>query len=461
MKLSVEEILKAVGGTLVSGDPKFIVQGVSTDTRTLQSKNLYVPLKGPKFDGHDFLQEAMRVGAAGALVSKQGAGKKSPSENFFVIQVSDTLKALGDLAHAWRKNFSIPLIGITGSSGKTSTKELIALCLAERGKVLKTEGNLNNLIGLPLTLFNLSIDHKYAVIEMGMNAFGEIARLTEIAVPTVGVITNVGQAHLEGVGGILGVAKAKGELFEGLASTATALVNIDDPYIAAMPTPGAKLIFGKKKSADIFCKDIRVDDEKMFVTIRDPKQETIFELPMVGEHHALNWLACYAVCFHLGISPLEAKSALTHYKPAKMRGEVLKLEKGIVVINDVYNANPDSMVAALQSAALQYPRRRKIAVLGDMLELGKEASLLHQKVGKQVRESGFEILLAFGSMSAEIQKGFAGEGGHEYIFSDIDSLNQKLSSILLPHDVVLVKGSRGSQMERVVNYALSLSLSAS
>lgn len=444
MRLSFEEIAKATGGKL-QGNSKKIVSQIATDTRVIKAGDLYVALKGPNFDGHDFIADAKSKGAIGAVVSKKISG----GADFVVIEVKDTLKALGDIAHFWRKKFSIPVIAITGSSGKTSTKEMLAACLEEVGPISKTEGNLNNLVGVPLTLFNLKEGDRFAIIEMGMNAFGEIARLTEIAAPTVGLITNVGSAHLEGVGDLAGVAKAKGELFKNLGPQATAVMNSDDPYISKMETAAKKVTFGFSKKAMIQATGIDYGDKTMKVEIGGAS----FNLPFVAEHQAKNWLATYAVCTALGVVP--SQKSLGKLKPAKMRGEEIEVN-GVTVINDAYNANPDSMKAALMALQKKFPSKRKIAVLGEMMELGAQTAALHEKVGEYAASEGIEILMACGAHAKEMKKGFDLNGGKSsMVFADPDELQKTLKKSLKKGDAVLIKGSRLSRMEKIIDFLCS------
>lgn len=447
MNWDLAEIIAACSGKMIAGESSPSIRGVSTDTRKINPGDLYVALEGPNFNGHDFIQDAASKGALGAVVSKPTSAPK----NFFQIQVPDTLKALGDLAHAWRLKFNLPVIGITGSSGKTSTKEMLSACLAVRGPVSKTEGNLNNLIGLPLTVFGLNENHQTAVWEMGMSLLGEIDRLARIAKPDIGLITNVGHAHLEGLGSIEGVAKAKGELFNVLEKETVAIVNIDDPHIAAMPTKAKKITVGFSPKADIRAEKIDYRDDAMFITVRDPKATTEFRVPFIGEHHARNWLVTYGVLFHLGFSPAEAHEGLSRLKPAKMRGETVQLPNGALLVNDAYNANPDSMEASLKSLAVRYKERRRIAVLGQMLELGPSGAQFHFKVGQAAQEAGISILLACGENAPDFTRGFKEAGGADAkAFSNVADLSIHLKSILKKEDVVLVKGSRGARMEEVI-----------
>ena len=447
MNLTLKEIAGAASGKL-KGDASKVVTRITTDTRALKPGDFYVALKGPKFDGHDFIAEAKAKGALGAVVSQKVSG----STDFAVVEVADTLRALGDIAHYWRNKFSVPVIAVTGSSGKTTTKEMLVACLEEWGGLCATSGNLNNLVGVPLTLFNLKEGDRFAIVEMGMNAFGEIARLTEIASPTVGLVTNVGSAHLEGVGDLKGVAKAKGELFEKLGESSIAVINLDDPYISKMKTAAQKVTFGFSEKAMVRCTGIEYGEQTMNVEISTVKGRSKFTLPFVGEHQAKNWLAAYAVCQALGIDPTE--KSLARLKPVKMRGEEIKV-RGAIIINDTYNANPDSMMAAL--ASLGKKSGRKIAVLGEMMELGKETKPLHEKVGAFAAKAGVEILLACGSHAAEMKRGFDGAGGKtSVVFADQEKLKKELEKLLTKGDTVLIKGSRASQMEKIIGALCSM-----
>lgn len=449
MKLTIGDIVKATGGKLSGGKEEIYVEGVCTDTRNIQKGDFYVALKGPYFDGHDFVLEAKKKGAVGALILKSS---NAASNSFSEVFVEDTLKALGDLAHFWRTKFSIPVIAVTGSSGKTTTKDFIAECLKQKGPVLKTEGNLNNLIGLPLSVLRLHENHRYCVLELGMNTIGEIDRLTEICAPTIGLITNVGRAHLEGLGDMEGVAKAKGELFLHLSAESAAVINLDDSFVSKMPTEAKKLTFGFNESADICCVKVVYRENEMEIVLRDPKQEASFSLPIVGAHHVMNWLACYAVCYLLGVTAKEAQESIKNLQLTQMRGEALSLKENIIVINDAYNANPDSMKVAFESFNLRFPEKRKIAILGEMLELGEHASDLHLQVGKEAASQGINILLSFGDHAVDVLKGFLAKDREGFAFREMDDLKIKLKEIVKENDVILVKGSRGMKMEQVVDF---------
>lgn len=455
--MTLGNIQLATKGTLLSGRAERKIGGVSTDTRTLKKNDLYVALKGPNFDGHDFIAEAIKKGASGILISQMPS---SLPEDMGLIRVDDTLKSLGDVAHSYRKQFDLPVIAITGSCGKTTTKDLIASCLQSRAAVSKTVGNLNNLIGLPLTIFGLNKAHQYAVWELGMNAFGEIARLTQIAEPTMGMITNVGQAHLEGVGDVSGVARAKGELFLGMTKGSLAFVNLDDPYIQKMPTPANRFTYGFSTHADVCCtwheNSSKGDRNGMGIFLRTKDCQAEFWVPLMGRHHAQNVTACYAVCTQLGLTAGEIQKGLDAFQLPAGRGRTMVLKEGIIVVDETYNSNPSSLYECLQSVAASYADHRKIAVIGEMFELGDQAAPLHCQAGEQIADCKYDLLLAFGEHAEEIKKGFIKKSsGAAQAFTDKAKLNKALKNQLQKNDVVLVKGSRGVRMEDVVNFLQS------
>lgn len=454
MRLTLQEIIQATNGKLLSGTDHFVVKKISTDTRRLLPGDFYIALEGPHFDGHDFLDEAFLKGASGALVSSAPTLRAVSSKP--CILVKDTLKSLGDMAHAWRQKFNIPVIAITGSSGKTTTKDMLALCLETQGPVCKTEGNLNNLVGLPLTMFTLEAHHLYAVWEMGMNQFGEIARLTDLAQPTVGLITNVGLAHLEKLGGIEGVAKAKSELFKGLSEETTAVVNLDDPYIINMPTKARRLSFGFSKTAQICALKTTTDPEGrgQHILIQTPKGNFTFWIPVHGKPGALDFLAAYSICFHLKIDEEKIKKTIRQFKPGHQRGEEMMLKGNIRLINDAYNANPSSLAVVVEAFARRFSFKRKMVVLGEMLELGDWSQSLHEKAGQMMGHHGINLLVAYGPHAGDAVSGFkaTNKQGSAKAFDDLEPLNAYLEKAIQPGDAVLVKGSRGMHMERVVEF---------
>ncbi len=443
MQWTGAEIAGAVGAGVAAAD--LTVGAVGTDTRRLAPGTLFVALRGARHDGHAFAAEALRAGAAAVLVEHVPAGV----DRTRAIVVPDTLDALGALAAAARRRWGGPLIAITGSNGKTTTKEMLAAIAAQvaPGRVLKTHGNENNLIGMPLTLLRLRGDEAFAVIEMGMNAFGEIARLTAIAAPDVGVITNVGPAHLEGLGDLAGVARAKGELFAGLSPQAAIAVNMDDEWVvrAAADCAARRVEFGHGRQVDAEAIDDRAAGGVSF-TLRIGADRAPVHLPLTGRHNVRNACAAAAAAHALGI-PLSAIAAgLAATEPPGMRMQVLRLANGVTVLNDGYNANPASTEAALD-ALVRLPGR-PIAALGEMRELGAASEALHARVGAHAAAAGVAWLLAVGPGAAAIAAGARAAGGIA-----VDECRDAAAAAALiaarwqPGDTILVKGSRGADDE--------------
>jgi UDP-N-acetylmuramoyl-tripeptide--D-alanyl-D-alanine ligase len=376
-------------------------------------------------------------------------------ETIAIIQVADTLQALGDLANLWRRKHPIPLIAIVGSNGKTTTKEMVARILERTGTVLKNRGNLNNLIGLPLSLLKMNAKDQVAVLEMGMNRTGEILRLTQIAEPDVGIMTNIGPVHLEGVGSIDGVMKAKGELLEGMGAHGRLIFNADDPRVVKLSTgfKGKKTSFGIKNPADWGGADLAMRDAGgVFFRLTGPFGEIAIALKLLGVHQVYNALAAAAATSHLGIGMKDIKEGLETFQPPPMRMELMTLGKGITIINDAYNANPPSMESALRTLA-KIPEGRKIAVLGDMWELGEFAQQAHQELGRQVKEYGIDLLFLLGQFAPYVAHG-AQEAGMApeavYIGEDHHAVSLRLARQLHKGDWVLVKGSRIMNMETII-----------
>ncbi|MFZ5471940.1 MAG: UDP-N-acetylmuramoyl-tripeptide--D-alanyl-D-alanine ligase [Myxococcota bacterium] len=451
VRFSDDQVIKALGAKRLRIGARASYVSVSTDTRQLAPGSLFVALVGERYDAHDFLPQAAQKGAAGAVVQKGKALPALPND-FALFEVEDTLRALGGLARFHRLRFQLPVGAITGSNGKTTTKEMAAAILATRGPVLKTEGNLNNEVGVPLTLFGLIPSQVGAVVEMGMNSPGEIARLTEIAQPDAGLVTVIQPAHLHGLGSIEGVAAAKGELFFGLRKGAVAVVNVDDPRaVAQAAKSGARaLTFGRADSAEVQL--VRIEPkgrEGMSVAIRYQGEERTIRLGFVGEHNALNAAGAFALAIALGWSAEECVRGLESAKPHQRRLNVLKASGGVTVLDDCYNANPASMAAALQTLAGLSKEGRAVAVLGDMLELGPEEAAEHRVLGKKAAEVA-KLLAFFGARSAEgHQAASLGEAAAH--FAEVEPLVAWLRERLRPGDVVLVKGSRGMKLERVVS----------
>ena len=447
-----QEVLEATLATKSRAGRALSYESVCTDTRQLTEGCLFVALKGERYDANEFLEQAVKAGAAGLVVNEGRAGSLS-AENVNVYEVKDTLVALGQLARLHRDRFDIPLCAVTGSNGKTTTKELVASILSMRGPTLKTHGNLNNEIGVPLTLFGLNRTHVAAVIEMGMNHLGEIARLTDIARPDAGLITIVQPAHLEGVGSIEGVAKAKAELFHGLGRDSIAVVNLDDHRIArqASSVSAKKLTWGRAVEADVRLISVEPQGrDGLSLRIGYGGKEYSTALHLVGEHNAMNATGAFALALALGYSPEECVRGLEAAQAHARRLQILDAPNGVTVIDDCYNANPASMNAALRTVQELASDGRAVAVLGDMLELGSAETHEHTQLG--IAASDHVALLAlFGPRTkhAHVQavKKLGAKAKH---FEDVGELVAWLRQELLPNDYVLVKGSRGMRLERVV-----------
>lgn len=457
----MRELLTATKGKLLKGKEELECQGISTDSRKLKKGELFVALKGERFDGHDFIPQAIKKGAAGVVV-KRGfpiLEINTPPKDFFIIQVKDCLKALGDLAHFLRKKSDVKVIAITGSNGKTTTKEMTALVLKEHFEhVLKSEGNMNNLIGLPLSLLHLTPETKVAVLEMGMNHPGEIRRLAEIACPDIGLITNIGPAHLEGLGSLPNIQKAKGELFKMLKGDNFALVNYDDPLIKeiAQDCKAKRITFGLHKGAEVSGKDIRFfKDGSVNFKLITSTDEVVIKLKAYGIHHVYNALAAAATGIVLGVKLSEISRGLSRFSPLKGRSQIIELNNGIMLIDETYNANPVSMEIALKTLNALKGKGRGVAVLGDMLELGIASKFYHKKIGRVAAKTGTDYLVLLGEFAPLVAQGASASGftaERIFIGKDCKEIAFYLKCLLNKGDWVLIKGSRGMQMERVIEY---------
>jgi UDP-N-acetylmuramoyl-tripeptide--D-alanyl-D-alanine ligase len=441
--MQLREAATVMKGELEGADRAF--RGCSTDSRTIKSGELFIALRGERFDGHEFLAAAAGAGAGGALVDRNVPAAALP-----LIRVDDTLAAMGRLAADWRGRFRAPLLAITGSNGKTTVKEMLAAILARRAPVLATRGNLNNEIGVPLTLFGLGAEHRFAVLEMGANHPGEIRRLTNIARPDVAVITQCAPAHLEGFGSVEGVARAKAEIYEGLAAGGAAILNADDAYCALWRDLGAarrQISFGLSAPADVTAEDIAPLAGGGFgFRLRTPRGGIGVQLPLPGRHNVVNALAAAACCEAIDTPLADVAAGLGDVHPVKGRLERKPGVASATILDDTYNANPASLRAALD--VLSGMPGRHWLVLGDMGELGEAAPALHRGAGELARETGAERLFALGALSSEAVAGF---GAGAYHYGSVADLVEAVKRDLRPDVVVLVKGSRAMQMERVVD----------
>ncbi len=443
MEMTLEQIAAATSGTVRGGNPT--VAGVSTDSRTVKAGNLFVALDGENFDGHQFVAQALSGGAVAVMVNAAKAeGISAP-----LVAVADTRRGLGELAAAWRGQFNLPLIAVTGSNGKTTVKEMLAaICRAASSEaaVLATEGNLNNDIGVPQMLFRLNAGHRYAVIEMGMNHPGEIAYLTGLAKPAVALVNNAQSAHLEGLGTVEAVARAKGEIFAGLSASGVAVINAEDAHAGLWRTlAGTRRVidFGLEQGA-VHCR-YSLAPAGSAVTLITPAGEVEVKLPLAGLHNVRNALAATAGALAMGISLAHIVAGLEACHGAKGRLQRKPGYSGMKIIDDSYNANPGSVRAAIDVLAAQPDNR--IMVLGDMGELGEQAEGMHAEIGKYAREKGIETLWTLGEMTRAAVDSFGAGGVH---FGDLDALVEAVLERADADLTVLVKGSRFMRMERVV-----------
>lgn len=433
-----------------------IASKVCTDTRAGAEGALFFALRGENSDGHDYVADAFAKGAVASVVDHLVEGVEGPQ---FVVP--DTLAALGDLAAYYRDRFAIPIVAITGSVGKTSTKEMTAAALRTRYKVLASEKNFNNEIGVPLTLFALEEDHQVAVIEMGMRASGEIARLAEIARPTVGVITNIGLSHIERLESRDAIAAAKAELLEALPEDGVAVLPADDDYasflIDTCRSRCRVITFGTSAGADFRVEDVAYSEDGMpCFTINGQA----FRLQAPGTHMPINATAAAAVAVSLGISLDQVAEGLSNYQSPAMRMEILQTPSGLTILNDAYNAAPDSMRAALETLVLLAGRRRPVAVLGEMRELGDFSAEAHEYVGRLAAELPLGLLVTVGDGAKAIGRAAADSfgslgPGRIQAFSSTTDTAEGLPSLLYSDDVVLIKGSRAMGMERIVEALLA------
>lgn len=449
---TLQEVEKATGGRLlypVVDDSVF--SQVETDTRAITEGALFVALKGETFDGHDYVLQAKERGAAGAVVAEDRPEYKQ--EGFAVVIVTDTRKAYQDLARFHRRGFSIPVIAVTGSVGKTSTRSMIAAVLSQKYRVLQTEKNFNNEIGLPKTLLQLTPEHEACVVEMGMRGLGQIAELAAIAEPDIGVVTNVGKSHIELLGSQDNIARAKSELVRALSEDGVAILNQDDSYVAAMADlcRGKVVGYGIESNAAIRASRVVCSEKGLRFACRCFDQVMDIHMPLIGSHNVYNALAAIAVGRVLGLTEHQLQKGLSEYRGMPMRQELIHLGE-YTFINDAYNANPASMSEALKSLTL-LTKGRKIAVLGGMLELGDWTVREHEKIGAEAAELGLDALITMGSPASYIADAARKNGlGAVYTAQDHAGAADCLRQIIQPGDTVLLKGSRGFAMEKILPY---------
>lgn len=423
------------------------IDGISIDSRKTKPGMLFVALKGENTNGHFYIKDALEKGAELCVVSKEWA--RLNDINPLPLWIVDSPeKALQKLASEWRNQFDMPLLAITGTNGKTTVRSMISEILKSKYKVISTIGNLNNQLGVPITLLNIREHHNFCILELGTNHFGEIEFLCDIAKPNAGLITNIGRGHLEFFGDLNGVAKAKEELFLSLADNGISFINIDDPYIKKMRATKNRVKYGlDSKEADVNGKILSYKNGCPLLEV-DGKFQIQLRIP--GRVAAFNALAAVAVGLYYGVPPSKIKGALESFKPVNGRFVIKKSGK-VKIIDDTYNANPDSTIAALSTLSLMNPNARKIFVFGDMLELGEESEKAHAKIGGKASELGIDSLYTIGKFSKATTEAAKSKGlKNVFHYYDADKLIQKLKNDLRENDIVLVKGSRGSHMEKVI-----------
>ncbi|OTW75862.1 UDP-N-acetylmuramoyl-tripeptide--D-alanyl-D-alanine ligase [Bacillus thuringiensis serovar cameroun] len=450
---TLKQVEQMINGTGLAEQYEGItIQGVSIDTRKIEKGNLYVPIQGERFDGHAFVDKAVENGAVATLWMKDVA---NPPENLPVIFVEDTLLTLQMLAKNYRDQLDVKVIGVTGSNGKTSTKDIVTSLLATKFKVQKTEGNFNNHIGLPLTILNLEENTEVAVLEMGMSSRGEIEFLSKLARPNAAIITNIGEAHLMDLGSREAIAEAKLEIVAGLQEGGVFVYNGDEPLLTnrvpEMNLATETVTFGDARANDYYPTTVTLQATGTHFKMN--REENIsFYIPVLGKHNVYNTLASMAIAKHFGVTWEEMKQGLVTLQMTGMRMEIVKKDSGLTIINDAYNASPTAMEAAFHLMNGLDGFSQKIVVLGDMLELGDQEVQFHYEVGKLIDPAKISYVFTYGRLGAQIAEGaeinFPGERVKAY--HNKEELVKDLQAVVGNNDVVLVKASRGMKLEEVI-----------
>ena len=445
-QITLKEITDAVKGDLTNGDAEDTVSDVCIDTRNLSEGCLFIAIAGENFDGHDYIEKSFELGAKVAI------SEKEIESSHPIIKVKDTRKALMELAKAYRKRFPIFLVGVTGSVGKTSTKEMIYAVLSQKYRTLETKGNLNNEIGLPMTLFNLDSTNEAAVIEMGMSNFGEIRRLSQTAQPSIGIITNIGVSHIENLGSRDAILQAKLEIVDGLPEDAAMILNADDDMLSiAHEYIGKDIIYyGVEEKDTIKAENIKTENLTTTFDIVYYGKVIPAKIPTIGVHNVYNALAAFCVGIIADMSEEDIVAGLSRYKTAGMRQNIKKVN-GITIIEDCYNASPESMQAAINVLGQLETKGRRVAVLGDMLELGDYSSEMHNKVGGMTSKIKLDLLVCYGEQAQEIANGAIKSGVVNVAsFSDADKVASFVKGYIKEGDTILFKASRGMKLEQVI-----------
>lgn len=453
MKFSIADLKKIKSVELVNPKSFGRIEGISIDSRKINKGDLFFAIKGENFDGHDFVDEAISKGASGVVIEKRYLEKFKDS-NYPLVVVENTARALGEAARIYRDKYSVKVIGLTGSNGKTTTKEMIAEILSTKYKTFKTEGNLNNLFGVPLNLFKLEKKHQLAVIELGINQFNEMKFLCEIANPDFGLITNIGHAHIEFLKSREGIAKEKGQLLKYLIKkNGFGFVNTDEKLIKQQAKGiKRKLTFGFNSKAEVRGKIVSLNNlAQPTLKISYKNKSEIINLPTYGVHTAQNALCASAVGLKFGISLKQIKSVLESFKSYDKRMQVVEIN-GYTIINDAYNANPDSMKMAIQTLSLMSGFTQKLAVLGDMLELGEFSEKFHRDLAHYLKENGIQKAFFYGeltSFSYEEAKKLKLDATH---LNDKQKISREILALIPKGSLILLKGSRKMKMEEVIEY---------
>lgn len=448
--LTISEILQATNGTLICGNKEEIITNISTNSKDVSFGSLFIPIIGERFDAHKFINSALNSGAVATICSNINYCNKLKTW----ILVKDTKDALQNIAAYYRAKFNIPIIGVTGSVGKTSTKEMISSVLSTKKNVLKTKANLNSQIGLPLTVLEINKSHDLAVIEMGMSMFGEMSKLSKIAKPTIAVITNIGISHIENLKSQENILSEKIHIADYVKDNGTVYLNGDDPLLWDIKnklTYKTKT-FGLSKRNDIHPSSTNCDDKETKFTVNINGKLEEFFIHAIGSHHILNALAAVAIALDLNYSVKDIKSGISSFKPLKMRQEIYKTENGITIIDDSYNASPDSITSGLSVLNLFNTNGEKVAVLADMLELGKYSLKAHFDLGKTAVNLGITNIITIGEMAKQIAAGAKkiNPNCKTKSFSNNNDAILYIKSILKSGDIVLVKGSRGMKTDEIV-----------
>ncbi|MGI5963179.1 MAG: UDP-N-acetylmuramoyl-tripeptide--D-alanyl-D-alanine ligase [Lawsonibacter sp.] len=456
--ITLAQLLEAVHGKLLGEacDLDTVILRVDTDSRTIHPGALFIPLVGERFDGHAYINSALEGGAIGCLTARE---RESYRPDKFYVKVGNTQRALRDLAAWYKRQFPIPFVAVTGSVGKTTAKDMIAAVLGTRYKVLKTEGNFNNDVGLPLTILRLNREHELCVLEMGMDKFGEIDYLAEIVEPEVGIITNIGDAHIERLGSRENIFKAKCELLPHVKKDGLLVLNGDDSLLSTLrgKTQTPAVFFGQGSQLEYSAQAVGGDGvSHIHCILTTPKMKQKVKIPALGEHMVYPALIATAVAEHFDLTPEEIEQGLTQFVPTKMRMNVIRRKNGITILDDTYNANPQSMRAAI-SVLADSPGSWKAAVLGDMLELGPFAPALHAGVGEYLGKANVDCLIAIGEMSEHMAQA-ARESGVPVVYHCADRAAAKvvLSEAVRPNGTILVKASRGMKLEELTADLLEL-----